>query len=118
MASTKKLSKKEKFFYVVASLLAITGTVFLIFGIIGSHYPGLYEDNWVAASENSWLVNWSHMGYRWWGLILLGVGAIIAVITLAYFAKEGDRDTERAVRRAQRLALESEAKPEPSEEAK
>ena len=46
------------------------------------------------------------MGYRYWGMILLGVGALIGVFFLAYFAKEGDKDAERALRRAQRLGKE------------
>ena len=99
----RKFSKKEVVWYVIASLFALIGLVFLVFGIVRDHFPGLYEDNWIAASENAWLTNWSNIGYRWWGLILLGIGAFIAIVSLTYFAKEGDRDSERALRRAQRL---------------
>ncbi len=105
----KKLPGKELAWYIIAGFIALVGLVFLVFGIIGAHYPGLASDNWVAISEAAWLTNWSKMGYRWWGLILLGVGAVLAAICLNVFARSGDRDEERALRRQQRLALEQEA---------
>ena len=129
MSSTpKKLSNKEIAWYVIAAIIGIVGIVFLVFGIIGANFPGKFEDNWVVSSENAWLTNWSHLGYRWWGVILIAVAAFIAVVSLTYFAKEGDRDTERALRRQQRLAMASsssvvddpkdeEAKAEPAPEA-
>ena len=112
---TKKLTNKEIAWYVVASVLAVAAIVFIVFGIIGDHFPGKYEDNWVLASEKVWLTSWTPLGYRWWGVVLLALSALIAAITLNVFAKETDRDTERAQRRAQRLAMassEPESKPE------
>ena len=107
---TKKtfLPRKELVWYAIAATLATLGLVFLVFGIIGSHLPVKASDNWVKNSENAWLVPWSKMGYRWWGLIILGVGLAIGIIALCFFARSGDRDSERAQRRAQRLALEDE----------
>ena len=104
-ASPKKLSNKEIAWYVIASLIGILGLIFLVFGIIGANFPGAFEDNWIAASENVWLKNWSPFGYRWWGVILVAIAAALAIIVLTVFAKEGDRDTERALRRQQRLAM-------------
>lgn len=101
----KKLSNKEIFWYVLAGIVGVLGMTSLVFGIVGDHFPGLYEDNWIAASENGWIKAWSHLGYRYWGIILIVVAAFIAVVALTVFAKEGDRDTERALRRQQRLAM-------------
>ena len=112
----KILSRKEITWYVIAGILAFVGLVFVVFGIVGDHLPVLSSDNWVLISESAWLKNWSGMGYRYWGLILLGAGTLIAVIALVYFASSGDRDTERAARRAQRLAIESEEEPKVAEE--
>ncbi len=103
MKSPKKLSRKELFWYVLAGIIGVTGLLFLVFGIVGDHFPGLYADNWIAASENAWLKNWSGLGYRYWGIILIAAGAFIAIVALAVFAKEGDRDSDRERRRAQRL---------------
>lgn len=105
MAKKSKLSKKEIVFYAIAGVIGVVGLLFVVFGIVSSHFPGINEDNWIVASENAWLVNWSHMGYRWWGLILVGVAAVIACISLTVFAREGDRDSERSARRAQRLGV-------------
>ena len=106
MATTqKKLSKKEITWYVIAAIIAVAGITFLVFGIVGDHFPGVYEDNWIAASENGWLKAWSGLGYRWWGVILFSVAAALAALVLGVSAKETDRDAERAARRAQRLAM-------------
>ena len=106
MAKTKKFnfSKKEWFFYILSLTVIFVGLVFAIIGIIGSHLPVKASDNWVTISENVWLTNWSHMGYRIWGIILLLAGTAVFCLSLTLFAREGDRDSERAARRAQRLA--------------
>ncbi|HAS56781.1 MAG TPA: hypothetical protein DEF61_00295 [Firmicutes bacterium] len=107
--SKTKLKRKEIIIYSIASFLAFAGLFFLILGIVGDHLPLVYSDNWILYSEKIWLTPWSNMGYRYWGLILLGVGALFGVFFLAYFAKEGDKDQERALRRAQRLGKVDEA---------
>lgn len=110
MKKNKKIgiSKKELTWYVLAGIFAFVGLLFVVFGVVGDHLPVISSENWVLVSENAWLKNWSGIGYRYWGLILLGIGTVIAVSALTYFARSGDRDSERAARRAQRLALESE----------
>ena len=86
--------------------------------IVGDHLPVKASDNWVIISEKAWLSNWSGLGYRFWGIILVVAAAVLSAIVLTVSAREGDRDTERAQRRAQRLAIEAEPLPAeaPSEE--
>ena len=105
MASPKKISNKELAWYVIAGIVGVVGLTSLVFGIIGEHFPGLYSDNWIAAGEAGWLKAWSGLGYRWWGIILLAIAVFLAVVVANVFAKEGDRDVERALRRQQRLAM-------------
>ncbi len=112
----KPLRGKELVWYIIAGTIALLGLIFVVFGIVGDHWQVLYSDNWILQSENVWLKNWSNLGYRWWGLILLGVAAFIAVVSLTLFAREGDRDSERALRRAQRLAIEAEPVEEPKDQ--
>ena len=50
-----------------------------------------------------------HLSYRWFGVILLLVAALIAAIALNGFARKNDTDNERALRRAQRLKIISES---------
>lgn len=101
------LSKKEWFWYILTLSIAFVGLVFAIIGIIGDHLPVKGSDNWVATSEAAWLTNWSHMGYRYWGIILLVGGLVAFSLCLVLFSRESDRDSERASRRAQRLAAMS-----------
>lgn len=102
----RKLGKGELAWYIIAGTIALLGIVFLTFGIIRDHLPVIASDNWILTSENAWLTNWSKMGYRWWGLIDIGVAVLIASIALTFYAKTGDRDSERALRRSQRINLE------------
>ena len=103
--SPKKISNKELTWYVIAIIIGVVGLTSLVFGIIGEHFPGLYSDNWIAAGEAGWIKAWSGLGYRWWGIILLAIAVFLAVVVGNVFAKEGDRDVERALRRQQRLAM-------------
>ncbi len=114
--STKKLSTKEIVWYSIAAFFALAGLVFLVVGIVGEHLPMLASENGILISEKAWLTSWSPLGYRYWGIILVGAAALLAVICLTFFAREGDRDSERALRRAQRLGIAKEEATEvPSE---
>lgn len=104
----RKLSGKEMAWYVIAAVLAVVGLTFVVFAIVGDFLPVLAEDNWVTTSEAAWLTNWSPMGYRYWGLTLIGIAGVLSAIVLNFFAREGDKDEERALRRAQRLGLDEE----------
>lgn len=114
--STKKLSTKEIVWYSIAAFFALAGLVFLVVGIVGEHLPMLASENGILISEKAWLTSWSPLGYRYWGIILVGAAALLAVVCLTLFAREGDRDSERALRRAQRLGIAKEEATEvPSE---
>ena len=104
--SKNKLSKGEKVFIVLDGILALGGLVMIVLGFIADFYPGKPEDNWTgqAAFQNA-----MHLSYRWFGVILLLVAALISAIALNGFARKNDTDNERALRRAQRLKIISES---------
>ena len=104
--SKNKLSKGETVFIVLDGILALGGLVMIVLGFIADFYPGKPEDNWTgqAAFQNA-----MHLSYRWFGVILLLVAALIAAIALNGFARKNDTDNERALRRAQRLKIISES---------
>ena len=104
--SKNKLSKGEKVFIVLDGILALGGLVMIVLGFIADFYPGKPEDNWTgqAAFQNA-----MHLSYRWFGVILLLVAALIAAIALNGFVRKNDTDNERALRRAQRLKIISES---------
>ena len=111
---TKKLSIKETVWYLISAFFGLAGLVFLVVGIVGEHLPVLASENGILLSEKAWLTNWSPLGYRYWGIILILAATLLAVICLTLFAREGDRDVERAARRAQRVGIapQDENKPE------
>ena len=104
--SKNKISKGEKVFIVLDGILALGGLVMIVLGFIADFYPGKPEDNWTgqAAFQNA-----MHLSYRWFGVILVLVAALIAAIALNGFARKNDTDNERALRRAQRLKIISES---------
>ena len=104
--SKNKVSKGEKVFIVLDGILALGGLVMIVLGFIADFYPGKPEDNWTgqAAFQNA-----MHLSYRWFGVILILVAALIAAIALNGFARKNDTDNERALRRAQRLKIISES---------
>ena len=101
-----KNSRVEKVFIVLDGILALGGLVMIVLGFIADFYPGKPEDNWTgqAAFQNA-----MHLSYRWFGVILVLVAALIAAIALNGFARKNDTDNERALRRAQRLKIISES---------
>ena len=104
--SKNKLSKGEKVFIVLDGILALGGLVMIVLGFIADFYPGKPEDNWTGQSA---FQNAMHLSYRWFGVILILVAALIAAIALNGFARKNDTDNERALRRAQRLKIISES---------
>ena len=106
--SKLKISKVELGFYVVCGALGLAGLIFVIFGIIGNYLPVPLHQNFILVSEDVWLNPWSKLGYRYWGLIDIAVAVVVTTLVGTFFARAGDRDSERAQRRAQRLAIEAE----------
>lgn len=99
-----QLSRKEWIVYSILLFIAFVGLVFVVIGIIGDYLPVVASKNWVRISEAAWLTNWSPLGYRYWGIVLLCGGLILFSLALVLFSRESDRDSERAQRRAKRLA--------------
>ena len=95
----KGLHPVEWVFYSIAAVVAILGIVSLVFGIVGYHLNVPPEDNFIALAEAKIVLN-----FRYWGLILIGSGALIAVIVLSIFAQSADRKYEKNLRRQQRLS--------------
>lgn len=96
---TKKLPIKELIWYIIAGFIAFGGLIFLVFGLIGHFMPVAVEDNFVKQAEKNIVLN-----FTWWGLIIIAVAAVLAIIVLLVFAKQADRETEKTIRRQQRLA--------------
>ena len=107
----KQLPIKEIIWYIIAGFIAFGGVTMITFGLIGHFMNVPLEQNFIKQAEKEIVLN-----FTWWGLILLALGALVAIITLLVFAKVYDRDVEKTIRRQQRLesstlATEMEIKP-------
>ncbi len=101
----KSFSTKQIVWFVIGAVLFVTGFVFDVLDIIGRSIN-------VAPSKNSLLLGDAKLkeffgnkplGFTFWGIVLLLVGAIIISITFSLASKNEDRDKERQARKEQRL---------------
>lgn len=123
--SVKKNHKKlplhpfEFVWYILVGLVGIWGLTYIVLGLVATHLPISTEDpGLVEANEK--ILELFKLDMLGWGLIILAIAAVAAVVVLVLFSNKVDRDYEKNVRRAQRLAqLEAEeAKEENIEEQK
>lgn len=99
--STKKFSVFELVSYIIAGLLALWGLTYLVLGLIGMYIDVIPSKNVLQLASDS-LAKHFGLGFFAWGLILLSIGALLAIIILCVFAKRSDRVYEREARRAAR----------------
>ena len=123
--SVKKNTKKfplhpfELVWYILVGLVGIWGLTYIVLGTIASYLPIQSEDP-ALVKANDKILDLFKLDMLGWGLIILAIAAVAAVVVLILFSNKVDRDYEKNVRRAQRLAqLEAEeAKEESIEEQK
>ena len=123
---SKKQNKKklalhpfELVWYTLTGLVGIWGLTYIVLGIIASYLPIQSEDPALVKANNK-ILELFKLDMLGWGLIILAIAAVAGVVVLILFSNKVDRDYEKNVRRAQRLAqLEAEeAKEESIEEQK
>ena len=123
--SVKKNKKKlplhpfEFVWYILVGLVGIWGLTYIVLGLVASYLPISTEDPGLVEANETILKTFK-LDMLGWGLIILAIAAVAAVVVLILFSNKVDRDYEKNVRRAQRLAqLEAEeAKEENIEEQK
>lgn len=100
----KSFSVKNMVWFVIGVIFNLCGLSFLVTIIIGgnidvapSKNPILLAD---AALKN---LTKSVLGFLYWGIILLLLGALIVALVLSSASRNEDRDRERQLRREQRL---------------
>jgi hypothetical protein len=107
-----KIRPWEIFWIIFEGLIALTGLFFVVSGIVGDYLPVKASENWILSAETSWMsLTKTSLNWRWLGALCLLLAALLAVITLNFFAKKSDVDEERAIRRAQRLQVLSQSAP-------
>ena len=121
---SKKNTKKklalhpfELVWYILCGLVGIWGITYIVLGLVAQNLPIKSEDgDFVQA--NAKFAKTFGLDFFGWGLIILAIAAVAAVIVLLLFSNRVDRDYEKTVRRAQRMAqLEAEEEKLEAEEA-
>ena len=125
--SAKSAKAKKKFplhpfelvWYILCGLVGIWGLTYIVLGIVEQNLPISTEDAKLTEA-NAVIVEKFKLGFLAWGLIILAIAAVAIVVVLLIFSAKVDRDYEKNVRRAQRLAQleEEELKEEALEEEK
>ena len=113
----------ELVWYVLTGLVGAWGLTYIVLGLVAQNLPITSEDKGLVKVNGDFTKTFK-LDFFGWGLIILAIAAVAAVLVLLLFSNKVDRDYEKNVRRAQRLAqleeeeakedakLEEEAKPE------
>ena len=116
--SVKKNTKKfplhpfELVWYILVGLVGIWGLTYIVLGLVASYLPIRTEDPGLVKANDK-ILELFKLDFLGWGLIILAIAAVAAVVVLILFSNKVDRDYEKNVRRAQRLAqLEAEEEKE------
>ena len=98
------IRKIEWMWYSIAIFFATGGVTLAILSIIGQYLNVSSADNWIIKAEEA-VKTFLKIKFDWliWGTILIGLGLVVALISLLYFAKKDLEAQEKAQRRAQRL---------------
>lgn len=98
----KKISVKEFIWYAACGIITVFGLICMVFGIVGYHMKGSSSQNFIVAFEDK-----LPFPLRYWGIIFMAVGVIVAIVVMLVNAKKADREIEKKVRREQRLAAQA-----------
>lgn len=107
----------EFVWYILTGLVGAWGLTYIVLGLIAENLPVKKEDEGLVKVNGEFAKTFK-LDFFGWGLIILAIAAVAAVIVLLLFSNKVDRDYEKNVRRAQRMAqMEAEeAKLEEQEE--
>ena len=107
----------ELVWYALCALVGIWGLTYIVLGLVAENLPIKSKDEGLVKVNGEFAKTFK-LDFFGWGLIILAIAAVAAVIVLLLFSNKVDRDYEKNVRRAQRMAqMEAEeAKLEEQEE--
>ena len=108
----------ELVWYALCALVGIWGLTYIVLGLVAENLPITSEDKGLVKVSADFAKTFG-LDFLGWGLIILAIAGVAAVVVLLLFSNKVDRDYEKNIRRAQRLAqLEAEeAKEEAAQEA-
>lgn len=98
----RSLTLFEMICYPICCALILWGLTYTVLGIIGDNIQVSSANNHLKQASDA-LASVFGLGFFGWGLIIFSIGVVIMVVVLLYFARNTDRDYEKAQRRAARL---------------
>ena len=100
----------EIIWYSLCGLVGLWGLTYIVLGTIIIYLPITVEENKHPLEKmDDKILELFKLRVLPWGLIILAIAAVAAAVVLILFSNKVDRDYEKNVRRAQRLAqLEAE----------
>ena len=93
------LSIVEIVWYSLMGALGLWGLTYIVLGLVAAYAPIPDADNKLV-DGNAVIVKNFGLGFFYWGLIILAVGAVGAVIALLLTSRKADREFEKSQRRA------------------
>ena len=122
---SKKANKKqlplhpaEIVWYGICAGVGLWGLTYIVLGLVADNLPITSEDS-EFVEANAEFAKTFGLGWFHWGLIILGIAAVCAAVTLLLLSNKADRDYEKSTRRAARMAqLDAEEEKEEAELAK
>lgn len=103
----RRINWKEWTFYAIAIVIALFGLSLMITGIVGDNLGVSLENNPIKTAEKDFIATGFAMNFRNLGLVIIALGALVAIITLMVNAKKSDREHEKQLRRQERLSSDS-----------
>jgi len=100
---SKELTLFEKIAYPVLCALMLWGLTYTVLGLIADNLQVSSSNNYLKQASDA-IAQIFGLGFFGWGLIIFSIGAVLMTIILLVYARNTDRDYERAQRRAARLA--------------
>lgn len=102
------ITTKELVWYAISGIIIAAGLVLIILNLVGTYASGNAGTNPIKVAESSFMTSLgAPISFLGWGLILLALGVIVLISTLAYNAKKSDKVVEQQIRRQQRLSAAS-----------
>ena len=94
-----KLSIFEIVWYGLCALVFLWGLTYIVLGLLGKYLPIEPSKNYIQQASDSYAKIFK-LGFFGYGLIHVGVAAVLALIVLLVYSRKSDREYEKEQRRA------------------
>lgn len=101
--ATKKIGTFELVWYIICGAVALWGLTYIVLGSIANLADLPQHDNKLLLASDK-LAKTFGLGFLGWGVIIFAIGMVLAIIVMLVIASKVDRTSEKAARRAARLA--------------